>query len=59
MYLVAQALRRNDSDFITDTLVGLEVKGELWVVSLDDDLCGLLHGLGSDATHFGGIVRWS
>jgi len=43
--LVAQALRGDDGDFITDPLVGLEVESELGVVSLDDDLGGLLDGL--------------
>ena len=31
-YLVAKALRGNDGDLIADTLVGLEVERELWVV---------------------------
>lgn len=53
--LVAQALGGDDGDLIADALVGLEVEGELGVVSLNDDLGGLLHGLGADATHFGGI----
>lgn len=44
-HLVAQALRGDDSDFIADALVGLEVERELRVVALDDDLGGLLHGL--------------
>jgi hypothetical protein len=44
-YLVAEALGRDDGDFITDALVGLEVEGELRVVSLNDDLGGLLDGL--------------
>ena len=51
--LVPQPLGGNDGDLITDPLVGLEVEGELGVVSLNDDLGGLLDGLGSDATHFG------
>lgn len=58
-HLVAQALAGNHSDLITDALVGLEVKGELWVVTLNDDLGGLLHGLGADATHFGGCGEGS
>jgi hypothetical protein len=53
--LVAEALGSNDSDLITDTLVGLEVQGELGVVTLNDDLGGLLDSLGANATHFGGI----
>ena len=49
-YLVAQALAGDDSDFIADTLVGLEVESQARVVALDDHLSGLLHGLGTDAT---------
>lgn len=53
--LVAKALGSDDGDLIADALVGLEVEGELGVVPLNDDLGGLLDGLGTDATHFGGI----
>ena len=56
-HLVAQTLGGDHGNFIADTLVGLEVESQLWVVSLDDDLGGLLHGLGADTTHFDGIVR--
>ena len=31
-YLVAKALGGNDGNFIANTLVGLEVERELWVV---------------------------
>ena len=44
-YLVAQTLGGNDGDLIAKTLVGLEVQGELRVVTLNDDLGGLLDGL--------------
>jgi hypothetical protein len=54
-HLVAEALGSDDSDLITDTLVGLEVECELGIVALNDDLSGLLDGLGTNATHFGGI----
>jgi hypothetical protein len=60
--LVAQALGGNDSDLITDTLVGLEIERKPWVISLDHNLGGLLDGLGTNATHFGGIGllgRWA
>jgi hypothetical protein len=43
--LVAEALRRNYGDFIAKALVGLKVQRELGVVTLDDDLGGLLDGL--------------
>jgi hypothetical protein len=55
-YLVPQTLAGNDGDLIADTLVGLKVEGELGVVSLNDDLGGLLDSLRANATHFGGIV---
>ena len=50
-YLVAETLGSNDCDLIADSLVGLEIEGQLWVVSLNDDLGGLLDGLGTNATH--------
>ena len=53
--LVAETLGSDDGDLITDALVGLEVQGQSGVVSLNDDLGGLLDGLGTNATHFGGI----
>jgi len=54
--LVAKTLRRNDGDLVANSLVGLEVESQLRVVSLDDDLCGLLDGLGTNATHVCGIL---
>jgi hypothetical protein len=54
-YLVAETLGSNDCDLIADSLVGLEIEGQLWVVSLNDDLGGLLDGLGTNATHNCGI----
>ena len=44
-HLVAKPLRGDYSDFIADALVGLEVEGELGVVTLNDDLGGLLDSL--------------
>lgn len=55
MYLVAQALGGNDGNLIADALVGLEVESQLGVVTLNDDLGGLLDSLGTNATHFGGM----
>lgn len=37
-HLVTETLRRDDGNFVAYSLVGLEVEGELRVVSLDDDL---------------------
>lgn len=51
--LVPQALGGNDRDLIADPLVGLEVQRQLGVVTLNDDLGGLLDGLGTDTTHDG------
>lgn len=55
--LVPEALAGNDSNLIADPLVDLEVEAELGVVSLNDDLGGLLDGLGSNATHVGGVCE--
>ena len=54
--LVSEPLGGNDGDLITDPLVGLEVQRQLGVVTLNDDLGGLLDGLCADATHFGDCV---
>lgn len=53
--LVTETLGSNDGDLITDSLVGLEIESQLWVVSLDNDLGGLLNCLGTNATHDYGI----
>jgi len=53
-YLVPQSLASDDSNFVAYSLVGLEVESELWVVSLDNDLGGLLDCLRSNATHLCG-----
>ncbi len=49
--LVPERLGGNKSHLLNDALVDIEVQGQLGVVLLDDDLGGLLHGLGTDATH--------
>jgi hypothetical protein len=54
-HLVAQALGGNDGNLIADALVGLEVESQLGVVTLNDDLGGLLDSLGTNATHFCGM----
>jgi hypothetical protein len=41
---------------IANPLVGLKVERQLGVVSLNDDLGGLLDGLCTNATHFGDFV---
>jgi hypothetical protein len=57
-YLVAETLRGDDGDLIADSLVGLEVQGQLGVVPLNDDLGGLLNRLGTNATHDCGCGIW-
>lgn len=54
--LVAEALGGDDGNLIADALVGLKVERQAGVVALNDDLGGLLDGLGADATHVGGVV---
>jgi hypothetical protein len=50
------ASNRVPPHLIANPLVGLEVERQLGVVPLNDDLGGLLHGLCSNATHFGDCV---
>ena len=50
-YLVAKTLGSNDGNLIADSLVGLEVEGQLGVVPLNDNFGGLLNGLSTNATH--------
>jgi hypothetical protein len=50
-YLVAETLRGNDGDLVADSLICLEVQGQLGVVPLNNDFGGLLHRLGANATH--------
>ena len=54
--LVPETLRGDNSNLIADPLVGLKVQRELGVVTLNDDLGGLLDGLGTDATHVGDLL---
>ena len=48
--LVAEALSGDGSDLLDEALVGLEVGAQAGVVLLNDDLRGLLDGLGANAT---------
>jgi hypothetical protein len=48
--LVAQTLRRDNSDLLNGALVGLEIGGQTRVVLLDDDARSLLDSLGTNAT---------
>lgn len=58
-YLVAETLGCNDRNFIADSLVCLEIEGQLWIVSLNDDLGRLLHRFSADATHDCGLENLS
>lgn len=51
---VAELLAANNGNFIANPLVGVEVIGHSSIILLDNDLGGLLDGLGTDATgdHF-------
>jgi hypothetical protein len=35
--LIPQPLRGDDGDLVTYSLVGLEIEGEFWVITFDDD----------------------
>lgn len=48
--LVSQGFCWNNRDFFDDALVGVEIQSQASVVFLNNDLRGLLDGLGSDAT---------
>lgn len=48
--LVSQRFCWNNRDFLDDALVGVEIQSQASVVFLNNDLRGLLYGLGSDAT---------
>lgn len=48
--LVSESLGGDDSDLVSESLVGLEVEGELGVVSLNHDLRGPLDSLSSNST---------
>jgi hypothetical protein len=41
-YLVAEALRGNDGNFIADTLVGLEIEGEARIVTPERNVVSIL-----------------
>jgi len=58
-YLVAKTLGGNDGNLIADSLVGLKIESQLGVVSLNDDLGGLLNGLSTNATHDCGLSNLS
>ena len=49
--LVSHLLGLDDSDIVDDTLVVVEVLGQLSVVLLDDSSGSSLDGLGSNSTH--------
>jgi hypothetical protein len=52
---VAKLVGGNDSNFLADAVVRVEIQGQPRVVLLDDDGRSLVFGLGSDATDgFGG-----
>ena len=49
-HLVPQTFASNNGDFIANALVGLEVQGQLWVVTLNYDFGRFLDGLCANAT---------
>lgn len=48
--LVSESLRLDLSDLASQSLVDLEVQGQLWVESLDQNLRGSLDSLSSNTT---------
>lgn len=49
--LVPHTLRRDDGDFVANTLVRVEVHSQARVVLLDDGPCRFLHGLRANSLH--------
>ena len=49
-HLIPETLASNDSDFIANTLVGLEVQSQFWIIAFDYDFGGFLDGLCANAT---------
>ena len=49
-HLVPQTLASNDGDLIANTLIGLEVQGQFWVVTFNYDFGRFLDGLRTNAT---------
>ena len=49
--LVAHPLRWDGGNFVTNTLVILEIEAELAIETLDDKLGGSLSSLGTDTSH--------
>lgn len=48
--LVPQALASDNGNFIANTLIGLEVQGQFWVVTFDYDFGRFFDGLCANAT---------
>ena len=48
--LVSQSLGLDSGDFITKSLVGLEIQSQLWIVTFNQSLRSTLDGLGSNST---------
>ena len=49
-HLISETFTSNDSDFIANTLVGLEVQSQFWIITFDYDFGGFLDGLCANAT---------
>lgn len=48
--LVSQSLGLDSCNFITKSLVSLEIQGQLWIVTFNQSLGGTFDGLGSNST---------
>ena len=49
-HLIPKTLASNDSDLIANTLVGLEVQSQFWIITFDYDFGGFLDSLCANAT---------
>ena len=51
MYLVAERLGGDKSNLLKNSLIGVEVEGELCVIFLNNNTSSLLDCLGPDTSH--------
>ena len=49
-HLISETFTSNDGDLIANTLVGLEVQSQFWIITFDYDFGRFLDGLCANAT---------
>lgn len=56
IYLVPQSLAGNYGNLIANLFVDLKIEGQSRIITLDNDLCRLLHCFRSNTTHDGDLI---